>query len=247
MGASAAPGSRPSWIGSDDRTAGTLSGRLHDAATGLCLDIEGGVPAPHADAVAAKCGEAATQRWVYEPDGQLRSLADLGLCLSSSQNFSIELGTCADSSKPDESEGKNVRYDFTLQGVLVPRWSQELAVTPVSDQDGAALVLKARDDTPLQQWLADTPAPSPQTDSTSGSEIGDSLVQVAATVAATTSAPAPTGTSSSSSDSSASASPSATATDSDNSNCYYCYSGGSGNGYGSGYGNGSGYGGWDGH
>lgn len=256
MGASAFPASRPSWVGSDNQPAGTLSGRLHDAATGLCLDIDGGVPALHAEAVAAKCGESVSQQWSYEADGQLRSLADLGLCLSSSQNFSIELGTCADSSKTDKSEGKNVRYDFTLQGVLVPRWSQELAVTPVSEQDGAALVLKARDDTPLQQWLADTSAPSPQTDATSGSAIGDSLVQVAATVAATTSAPAPaetsTGTSSSGSKPSAgSASPSATATDSGNSNshCYYCYSGGSGYGYGygSGYGNGSGYGGWGGH
>ena len=243
-GASVAPGARPSWVASGSRPTGPLSGRLHDAATGLCLDVDGGVPAPHAGAVAAECSSSATQQWLYEPDGQLRSLADLGLCLSSSQNFSIELGTCTDSSK---SGGQNVRYDFTLEGVLVPRWSQELAVTPVSRQDGAALVLKSRDNTPIQQWLADTSAPSPQTDATSGAAIGDSLVQVAATVAATTFAPTPTTTptrtsSPASSPSATSASPSASATDSDTSGCYYCYSGGSGYGYGSGYGSGYGYG-----
>jgi hypothetical protein len=245
-GASVPPGARPSLVASGDRPTGSLSGRLHDAATGLCLDIDGGVPALHAGAVAAECSSSATQQWLYEPDGQLRSLADLGLCLTSSRNFSIGLGTCADSSK---SGGQNVRYDFTLQSVLVPRWSQELAVTPVSPQDGAALVLKSRDDTPIQQWLADTSAPSPQTDATSGAAIGDSLVQVAATVAATTSAPAPTPTSSRGSGPSAtSASPSASATDSGSSGCYFCYSGGSGYGYGSGYGSGYGYGsGWGGH
>ena len=151
-GETTAPGSDPSWIGSDGRPADTLRGRLRNAASGLCLDIVGDKPAAGAETEAKPCTSADTQQWSYEADGLLRSGADLELCLNSRLSFSIRLDPCETSSRRDAA---NVRYDFTLQGTLVPRWNQELALTPDSTEKGAALVLKTRDDSATaQRWLA---------------------------------------------------------------------------------------------
>jgi hypothetical protein len=148
-----APGGEPSWIdaGAGDRPADALRGRLRNAMSGLCLDIVGGEPTAGAETEATSCTSAATQQWSYEADGLLRSGADPGLCLDSRLSFSVRLGSCAATSGRDAA---NVRYDFTLQGTLVPRWNQELALTPDSTEKGAGLVLKTRDATTSERWLA---------------------------------------------------------------------------------------------
>ena len=101
----------------------------------------------------ATCSGAVTQQWSYESDGLLRSGADPGLCLDSHLAYSVQLESCTDA--PD----KNVRYDFTLPGVLVPRWNQELALTPAATDDAGALVLKTRTDATSQRWVIDTSTP----------------------------------------------------------------------------------------
>ncbi|WP_127357378.1 RICIN domain-containing protein [Actinacidiphila soli] len=132
---------------------------LRDTATGLCVDIAGGKPAKGAESVVTSCTSAATQQWSYAPDGLLRSLADPKFCLDSRSGFSIRLGSCPAASRPDAN---NVRYDFIVQGELVPRWNQALAVVPVSPTDGAAMVLKLRDDATSYRWQTIASEASPE-------------------------------------------------------------------------------------
>ncbi|MEV1080117.1 ricin-type beta-trefoil lectin domain protein [Streptomyces sp. NPDC050211] len=142
----------PSWVGSGEAADGALSGRLHNVDSGLCIGIEGKKAVDGAEAEVTKCSAAAGQQWTYETDGLLRNVADPDLCLDSHLGYSIRLAPCTGTSQPDT---KNVRYDFTLQGSLVPRWNQDLALTSAEDGAGA-LVLKNRDDSTAQRWVIDT-------------------------------------------------------------------------------------------
>ncbi|MFI6461570.1 ricin-type beta-trefoil lectin domain protein [Streptomyces sp. NPDC050538] len=161
----------PSWVGKNDTTQGTLSGRLHNVESGLCIGVAGNKPLKGTEAELQTCSSAAGQQWSYETDGQLRSTADPGLCLDSHLAFEVQLAPCTGTSS---ATAKNIRYDFTLQGILVPRWNQDLALTPASTDGGGALVLKSRADGSAQRWVFDTSKADPQmqvvnwdTDSTS--------------------------------------------------------------------------------
>lgn len=149
----------PSWVGKNDTTQGTLSGRLHNVQSGLCIGVEGNKPLKGAEAELQTCTSAADQQWSYETDGQLRSTADPGLCLDSHLAFEVQLAPCTSASS---STAKNIRYDFTLQGILVPRWNQDQALTPASTDGGGALVLKTRADGSAQRWVFDTSKADPQ-------------------------------------------------------------------------------------
>ncbi|MER6789713.1 ricin-type beta-trefoil lectin domain protein, partial [Streptomyces sp. NPDC000658] len=147
----------PSWAG--DQAQGAMRGRLHNVASGLCIGIVGGKPADNAETELAACSSAPGQQWSYEPDGLLRSAADAGLCLDSRLGYSVRLGPCAGTGQP---EPENVRYDFTLQGTLVPRSGQNLALAPAATDGSGALVLKNRVDSAAQRWVIDTSKPDPQ-------------------------------------------------------------------------------------
>ncbi|MFF1548491.1 ricin-type beta-trefoil lectin domain protein [Streptomyces sp. NPDC058291] len=256
--------SGPSWAGADDDARGAMRGRLRNAASGLCIAVVGDRPADGAETRLATCSAAAGQQWSYEPDGLLRSAADAGLCLDSRLGYSVRLAPCAGAGQPDP---RNVRYDFTLQGTLVPRSGQNLALAPAATDGSGALVLKNRVDSAAQRWVIDTSKPDPQmqfvnwgADSTaSGTPTQDPTPRRAKSPvpapagtpsAGPTAAPAPTPTTGSPSGS-------------DNGSCPSSYPypcpgggqpgppggyGGSGyggyGGYGNGYGNGYGYGGY---
>lgn len=149
----------PSWAGTAaDASDGVVRGRLRNAGDGLCLDVHGEKAVAGAEAVLAGCGSARTQHWAYETDGLLRSLAEPSLCLDSRLGYSVVLAPCAGRSTP---EARNVRYDFTLQGTLVPRRDQNLALAPAAPGSdpapGTALVLKPRaTGDGEQRWQADT-------------------------------------------------------------------------------------------
>lgn len=149
----------PTWTGAGDGTQGTVHGRLHNAASGLCIGIVGARAVDGAEAELAVCSSAPGQQWSYEPDGLLRSAADAGLCLDSRLGYSVRLAPCAGTGQPDP---KNVRYDFTLQGTLVPRSGQNLALAPAATDGSGALVLKNRVDSAAQRWVVDTSRPDPQ-------------------------------------------------------------------------------------
>ncbi|WP_129305207.1 RICIN domain-containing protein [Streptomyces sp. L2] len=151
----ASPG--PSWAGANGTAKGALRGRLHNVASGLCVAVVGKKAVKGAETELAACSSASDQQWVYEPDGLLRSAAATALCLDSHLGYSVVLADCAD--KDSGHAARSVRYDFTLQGALVPRWDQDLALTPAATDGSGSLVLKNRANTSVQHWTVDTAQP----------------------------------------------------------------------------------------
>ncbi|MEU5665286.1 RICIN domain-containing protein [Streptomyces longwoodensis] len=148
----------PSWAGAGESAAGTLRGRLHNVASGLCVGILGGKAASGAETGLAPCSSAAGQQWAYEPDGLLRNGAAPSLCLDSRLGYSVRLTPCASTG----ADARALRHDFTLQGTLVPRWNQDLALTPAATDGSGTLVAKNRADSSVQRWVIDTSRPDPQ-------------------------------------------------------------------------------------
>ncbi|MFG2122933.1 RICIN domain-containing protein [Streptomyces sp. NPDC048710] len=141
--------------------------RLHNAAADLCLDVKG-KPAAGASATLAVCSSAPTQQWTYEADGLLRSAAGSGLCLDSHADAGVViLGTCAD---VGARRGDDVRYDLTVQGELLPRWDETLALATAGETAGADIVVKVRDRSAGQRWVNDGPSASPGSLSIAGTE-----------------------------------------------------------------------------
>ncbi|MEU1181409.1 RICIN domain-containing protein [Streptomyces sp. NPDC005820] len=231
----------PSWI-ADEETQGTLRGRLHNVASGLCIGVAGGKAAKGAEIELATCSSDAGQQWTYETDGLLRSAADPNLCLDSHLGYSVRLGECADSSA---ATAKNVRYDFTLQGTLVPRSDQNLALAPAATDGSGALVLKTRANGTSQRWVIDTSQPDPQmefvnwgADDTGSADPTPTPTPKSATPK---SDPAPSATPTTPRTTSSSGTSSSSSTSCSYFSWYYCTWGGKDGGSGYGYG-GSGYG-----
>ncbi|MFJ6571837.1 ricin-type beta-trefoil lectin domain protein [Streptomyces sp. NPDC091292] len=161
-GAAASPGGRPATppVTSPDlppASAGlpvdALRSRLRNAAADLCIDVVGGRAESGAGTTLADCSTARTQQWAYEDDGLLRSLADTELCLNShADDGTVSLGRCAGPTAPGADD---VRYDLTVQGRLITRWDDDLAIAPTGAEKGAAVVVKIRDASPEQRWLID--------------------------------------------------------------------------------------------
>ncbi|WP_308122577.1 RICIN domain-containing protein [Streptomyces sp. WAC04114] len=143
----------PSWADGGDAEKGALRGRLHNVSSGLCVGIDGKKAVAGGEAELTTCSADAAQQWTYETDGLLRNGAAPDLCLDSELGYSVRLAPCTGASRPDP---KNIRYDFTLQGTLVPRSDQDLALAPAATDGSGALVLKARTDDEVQRWVIDT-------------------------------------------------------------------------------------------
>ncbi|WP_095938199.1 RICIN domain-containing protein [Streptomyces sp. Tue6028] len=168
---SEAPGSRtPSAASSPPTSAGLPTGaeqtRLRNLAADLCLDIRGGNAKPGAETELAVCSSAWTQQWSYEYDGLLRSIADPGLCLDShADNGVVLLQRCV---AENAARGKDMRYDLTVQGELLPRRRDGLAVAPASDDPDTDVVVKVRDGSDEQRWRTDSPSDRPKSLSVAG-------------------------------------------------------------------------------
>lgn len=149
----ASPGA--SWAGAARAGQGALRGRLHNLASGLCVGVVGKKAVNGAETELATCSATSTQQWTYETDGLLRNSAAPDLCLDSHIGYSVRLAPCAATGRA----ARTVRYDFTLQGALVPRWNQDLALTPAATDGSGALVLKTRATGAAQRWAVDTAKP----------------------------------------------------------------------------------------
>ncbi|MFF4255712.1 ricin-type beta-trefoil lectin domain protein [Streptomyces sp. NPDC001663] len=239
--ATSTPGSS-SWVSASEAAQGDVQGRLHNLDSGLCIAIVGKKAVKGAETELAKCSAATGQQWSYETDGRLRSVEDPDLCLDSHLGYSVQLAPCAGASK---SAARNIRYDFTLQGTLVPRWDQDLALTPAATDGSGALVVKTRDDgDDAQRWVFDT----------SKADLQMQVVNWDADSALTQSpTPKPTPKAKASKTPTPTPTPSATPSTAkptssfpSNGYCYYnpYYCGWGGYGSGGGYGGGSGYGGY---
>ena len=140
--------------------------RLRNLAADLCLDIKGGKAESGTGTKLDKCSAAETQRWSYEEDGLLRSVAAPELCLDSHVDAGVVvLGRCVEAS---HKRGDDVRYDLTVQGELLPRWQEGLAVAPSSGDRDAEVVVKIRDRSDAQRWLTDATKASPESLSIAG-------------------------------------------------------------------------------
>ncbi|MFI6103563.1 ricin-type beta-trefoil lectin domain protein [Streptomyces sp. NPDC051310] len=136
--------------------AGPLDFRLRNAGSGLCLDLQDGRAIAGAELTLAACAAGpVTQLWTYEDDGLLRSAADPTLCAHSHRPAgTVVLAACTADAAPDAAD---VRYDITLQGVVVPRWSEQLALTPVTPGAGSSVVVRVRDGSAAQRWTTEAP------------------------------------------------------------------------------------------
>ncbi|MEV0778936.1 RICIN domain-containing protein [Streptomyces sp. NPDC050433] len=154
------PGQKPP-TGSGGIPPGALHTALRSADADLCLDLRDTRPTAGSEATLAICSSSAeTQRWLYEEDGLLRNGADQELCLNSrTVDGSAVLGTCTE---PTAENAADVRYDVTVQGHVIPRWDDSLAVVPTTPVAGTSVVAKLRDESTLQNWLTDTAPDSPR-------------------------------------------------------------------------------------
>lgn len=128
--------------------------RLRNAGSDLCLDIRGGDARPGAGTAMSDCSAGKNQQWSYGTDGLLRSFADPELCLDPrADDGAVTLAGCA-GTKARDVDG--LRYDLTVQGQLLPRWRDGLAVVPASPEQGADVVVKVRDGSAGQKWVLDS-------------------------------------------------------------------------------------------
>ncbi|MER6136487.1 RICIN domain-containing protein [Streptomyces sp. NPDC001815] len=147
---------------------GPIRTRLRNLAADLCLDIKGGRAKAGAGTELETCSSAETQKWSYEEDGLLRSGADPDLCLDSHADAGVVvLGRCAGVSA---KRGDDVRYDLTVQGELLPRREEGLAVAPASGGADAEVVVKIRDRSDDQRWLTDAAKATPESLSIAGTD-----------------------------------------------------------------------------
>lgn len=251
-GSAKASGSNPSWIGTGEKSNGAVRGLLRNTETGLCIGIVGKTPVKGAETVLTPCSSAASQEWSYEEDGLLRDVAAPDLCLDSHLGYSVQLAPCTGESQPGT---KNVRYDFTLQGTVVPRWNQDLALAPASTASEASLVLKLRKDEPEQHWTMDSSSPSLQMEAVNWDSAAQDETSAGRAASTPSTAPSPSSVPKSAPKPSAKPStptpaPSASTPSYGCSPYYYCPTPGDQYGepgYGSGYGGDGGYGGYDGY
>ncbi|MES9526000.1 ricin-type beta-trefoil lectin domain protein [Streptomyces capoamus] len=154
-----APSPGASWAGRNapgqDQGQGTLHGRLRNLASGLCVGVVGGKAVEGAETELADCSAAPGQQWTYETDGLLRNAAAPDLCLDSRLGYSVRLAPCTATGKA----ARDIRYDFTAEGALVPQADRKLALTPAATDGSGALVLKIRAAGTVQRWSVDTARP----------------------------------------------------------------------------------------
>ncbi|MFI1069127.1 ricin-type beta-trefoil lectin domain protein [Streptomyces puniciscabiei] len=230
-----APSPGASWAGAHGAGQGTLHGRLHNLASGLCVGVVGKKAVEGAETELVPCSATPSQEWTYETDGLLRDSAAPGLCLDSHLGYSVVLAPCSATGKA----ARNIRYDFTLQGALIPRFDQDLALTPAATDGSGALVLKNRAPGAAQRWSLDTAEPDLQMQNVNWDSQNSPSPNT--TPKPTSSAPAPTRSTASptpsptASKSGPAPTPSATS-DPCSAYPYYCGWGGGGYGSGGGYG-----------
>ncbi|MEE1755841.1 RICIN domain-containing protein [Streptomyces sp. SP18CS02] len=150
--------------------SGGLLTRLRNEGTGLCLDVRDGRPALGAELTLANCSGSPTQQWTYAEDGLLRNAAAPDFCPGSQEPAGVVvLRSCAGRTAP---AADSVRYDLTVQGQVIPRWNDALALAPATMEPATSVVVRVRDRSAAQRWLTDSPAAAPRP-RRAAEEVGD--------------------------------------------------------------------------
>ncbi|MGW7358628.1 ricin-type beta-trefoil lectin domain protein [Streptomyces sp. NPDC054802] len=123
------------------------------AATGLCLDIDGGVMADRTDVLIVPCDGTATQRWRLESVGLLRSGADPDYCLDSrgSTDRGVGIWSC---SSVEGRNGMNLLFAVDSAGAIRPRVAPDFALDPHRGSGGSTLGFEWADGDSDQRWIA---------------------------------------------------------------------------------------------
>ncbi|MEU3793442.1 RICIN domain-containing protein [Streptomyces fructofermentans] len=120
-------------------------------SSGLCLDIAHGEIEKGTDVVSAPCSSDDTQRWRVDTDRQaVQSYADPDFCLDSRGDTDRGVGIWECDSL-DGRNGRNLRFEVTSRGVILPDIDSGRAVTP---GDGGELVLSPDTGRAEQRWRA---------------------------------------------------------------------------------------------
>ncbi|GAA3120049.1 hypothetical protein GCM10017687_37140 [Streptomyces echinatus] len=147
------PSPGASYAGTPTGTQGALRGRLHNLASGLCVDVVGEKAVEGAETELAACSASASQQWTYETDGLLRSAAAPRPVPGLPPRL---LGPSVPSARPPagppatSTTTSRSRAPWCLAGTR--SWPSRAAAT-----DGSgALVLKTRAPGTAQRWSVDT-------------------------------------------------------------------------------------------
>ncbi|MFI9586421.1 ricin-type beta-trefoil lectin domain protein [Streptomyces sp. NPDC052236] len=160
-GSSAAPTRSPGTSAAPGAGEALVT-RLRNSRTGLCLDIAASNAVAGAPAVTAQCGGSATQVWLLEDRGRLRSRADPGLCLHAELNGNLALRPCGASTGPDGEESGDTRFDLAADGLLTSVEEPGVAVTPDLRVEGSIILLEPVPQDRIrrsQRWRTDEASP----------------------------------------------------------------------------------------
>jgi hypothetical protein len=133
--------------------AGSGYTQVVNAASGLCLDIAGGVMEDRTDVLTAPCDGTPSQRWKLEPVGLLRSSADPDYCLDSrgATDRGVGIWSC---SSVHGGNGLNLLFIVDSAGVVRPRIAPDFALEPLGDAGGGTLDFDPVDGDSDQRWTA---------------------------------------------------------------------------------------------
>lgn len=124
-------------------------GRLHNAATGLCLDVEGAIDSG-VDLRLAHCSSSPSQQWSYEFDGSLRSGADPSLCLGAdAADGTVRVDSC-------DEQNAATAYVLSPGGEILLAEHQGLALAAEPGTTPPRVVVTGRDGSQEQRWSFDT-------------------------------------------------------------------------------------------
>ncbi|MEU1409804.1 ricin-type beta-trefoil lectin domain protein [Streptomyces sp. NPDC005728] len=130
--------------------------QLRNAKTGQCLDVRDGRLAAKTDVISARCTSTASQQWVFGNDSLMHTAADPNLCLDTTGDGSAVLHTC---NQPPGHDTMGLRLSWNKKGEISTLTPPDLALTPVPANGPDDIVLKIRDGSTAQIWLAKTPPP----------------------------------------------------------------------------------------
>ncbi|MET9609599.1 ricin-type beta-trefoil lectin domain protein [Streptomyces sp. NPDC006512] len=123
-----------------------------NSATGLCLDVHGGVFANGVDVVTARCRDGASvQQWRLDERGLLRNAANPGYCMDARGTTGDGVGIWSCSAIGTKT-GQNLVFSTDAAGRIKPHIAPGFAVTSGSGEPGAPVAFGRAGGAAEQRW-----------------------------------------------------------------------------------------------